>query len=152
MSLSLGRPSFSRSGPCRAGDVALCFIVDDHDDTREGFAEYLRESGFEVETASDAGELHTLLAAVTPAAIVMDVQMPRVDGWTLTREIKGDLRTRNVPILLCSASSREEDRVAAVEAGADAFISKPCDPHIIVMELTRLLKEEAPDRVRISTS
>ena len=120
----------------------LCFIVDDDDDTREGFAEYLREWGFEVQTASDAAELHALLATTTPAAILMDVQMPRVDGWTLTREIKGNTQTRDVLVLVFSASDRDQDLQAAADAGADGFIAKPCDPHVIVNELVRLLGVE----------
>ena len=124
--------------------MALCFIVDDHGDTREGFAEYLRDCGFDVRTASDASELHSLLAVATPAAILMDVHMPRVDGWTLTREIKDNPRTRDVRVVVVSASVRAEDRLAAEQAGADAFLGKPCDPQMIVTELTRLLTDEAP--------
>ena len=124
--------------------MALCFIVDDHGDTREGFAEYLRDWGFDVRTASDASELHTLLATATPAAILMDVHMPRVDGWTLTREIKDNPRTRDVRVVVVSASVRDEDRLAAEQAGADAFLGKPCDPQTIVSELTRLLTDQAP--------
>ena len=124
--------------------MALCFIVDDHGDTREGFAEYLRDWGFDVRTASDASELHTLLATATPAAILMDVHMPRVDGWTLTREIKDNPLTRDVRVVVVSASVRAEDRLAAEQAGADAFLGKPCDPQTIVTELTRLLTNETP--------
>ena len=130
--------------------MPLCFIVDDHGDTREGFAEYLRDWGFEVRTASDASELRTLLTTVTPAAILMDVHMPRVDGWTLTREIKANPRTRNVRVVVVSASVRQEDRIAAEESGADSFIAKPCDPQSIVSELTRLLTYEMPDQVKTS--
>lgn len=130
--------------------MPLCFIVDDHGDTREGFAEYLRDWGFEVRTASDASELRTLLTTVTPAAILMDVHMPRVDGWTLTREIKANPRTRNVRVVVVSASVRQEDRIAAEESGADSFIAKPCDPQSIVSELTRLLTYEMRDQVKTS--
>jgi len=122
--------------------MPLCFVVDDHVDTREGFAEYLRQSGFEVQTAGDAGELRSLLADTTPAAVLMDVQMPRVDGWTLTREIKENERTRNVRVLVVSASVGEGFQRAADAAGADALIGKPCDPQEIVVELTRLLDSQ----------
>ncbi len=125
-----------------SGDMPLCFVVDDHVDTREGFAEYLRESGFDVQTAADAGELRSLLAEATPAAVLMDVQMPRVDGWTLTREIKANERTRGVRVVVVSASVGEGLRRAADAAGADALIGKPCDPQRIVLELTRLLDGE----------
>jgi two-component system, cell cycle response regulator DivK len=130
--------------------MPLCFIVDDHGDTREGFAEYLRDWGFEVRTASDATELRALLTTATPAAILMDVHMPRVDGWTLTREIKANPRTRDVRVVVVSASVRQEDRIAAEESGADSFIAKPCDPQSIISELTRLLTCEMPDQVKTS--
>jgi CheY-like chemotaxis protein len=131
--------------------MPLCFIVDDHDDTRDGFAEYLRDWGFEVRTAGDATELRHLLTTATPAAILMDVHMPRVDGWTLTKEIKANPRTRRVRIVVVSASVRPEDRLAAEQAGADSFIAKPCDPQAIVSELTRLLTYDEPDHVKISS-
>jgi chemosensory pili system protein ChpA (sensor histidine kinase/response regulator) len=131
--------------------MPLCFVVDDHVDTREGFAEYLRESGFDVQTAADAGELRSLLAEATPAAVLMDVQMPRVDGWTLTREIKANERTRHVRVLVVSASVGDGPRLAADEAGADALIGKPCDPHRIVAELTRLLGSPPAHPAKISS-
>ena len=130
--------------------MPLCFIVDDHGDTRDGFAEYLRDWGFDVRTAGDAVELRSLLTTATPAAILMDVHMPQVDGWTLTREIKANPRTRRVRVLVVSASVRNEDRVAAEESGADSFIGKPCDPQLIVSELTRLLSYNTPDQVKTS--
>jgi two-component system, cell cycle response regulator DivK len=130
--------------------MPLCFIVDDHGDTRDGFAEYLRDWGFDVRTAGDAVELRSLLTTATPAAILMDVHMPQVDGWTLTREIKANPRTRSVRVLVVSASVRDEDRVAAEESGADSFIGKPCDPQLIVSELTRLLSYNAPEEVKTS--
>ena len=124
--------------------MPLCIVVDDHVDTREGFAEYLRHSGFDVRTAGDASELRALLAEVTPAAVLMDVQMPLVDGWTLTREIKENERTQQTRVLVISASVGEGFRRAADMAGADALLAKPCDPQRIVVELTRLLDCPVP--------
>jgi CheY-like chemotaxis protein len=124
--------------------MPLCIVVDDHVDTREGFAEYLRHSGFDVRTAGGASELRALLAEVTPAAVLMDVQMPLVDGWTLTREIKANERTQQTRVLVISASIGEGFRRAADMAGADALLAKPCDPQRIVVELTRLLDCPVP--------
>jgi CheY-like chemotaxis protein len=124
--------------------MPLCIVVDDHVDTREGFAEYLRHSGFDVRTAGDASELRALLAEVIPAAVLMDVQMPLVDGWTLTREIKANERTQQTRVLVISASIGEGFRRAADMAGADALLAKPCDPQRIVVELTRLLDCPVP--------
>ena len=112
-------------------------IVDDHGDTRLGYAEFLAAFGFEVRTAADADELRPLLEEWVPDAIVLDLQLPRTDGWQLTREIKANPRTANVAIVVVSACVMPAERAAAEEAGCDAFINKPCDPMAIVEELTR---------------
>jgi two-component system cell cycle response regulator DivK len=118
-------------------DMARCIIVDDHGDTRAGYAEFLSAFGFEVRTAADADELRGVLQDWQPDAIVLDLQLPRTDGWELTREIKSDPRTRQIAIVVVSACVLPAERAAAEEAGCDAFINKPCDPMWIVDELRR---------------
>ena len=73
-----------------------------------------------------------------PDAIVLDLQLPRTDGWQLTREIKADPRTRHIAVIVVSACVMPAERAAAQEAGCDVFIDKPCDPMEIVEELRRL--------------
>ena len=114
-----------------------CIIVDDHGDTRAGYAEFLSVFGFEVRTAAEAEELRALLKDWPPDAIVLDLQLPRTDGWELTREIKSDPATRHIAIVVVSACVLPAERAAAEEAGCDAFINKPCDPTSIVEELRR---------------
>jgi two-component system cell cycle response regulator/two-component system cell cycle response regulator DivK len=109
-----------------------CVVVDDHGDTRIGYAEFLSAFGFEVKTAADADELRAILAGWIPHAIVLDLQLPRTDGWQLTREIKAEPRTRHVAIVVVSACVMPSERAAAEEAGCDAFINKPVDPMVIV--------------------
>jgi CheY-like chemotaxis protein len=115
-----------------------CIIVDDHGDTRLGYAEFLSAFGFEVRTAADAEELRPVLQEWLPDAIVLDLQLPRTDGWQLTREIKADPRTRKVVIVVVSACVMPTERAAAEAAGCDSFINKPVDPMLILNELTRL--------------
>jgi CheY-like chemotaxis protein len=67
----------------------------------------------------------------------MDLQLPRIDGWQLTREIKQNPATAHVAIVVVSACVMPAEREAAREAGYDAFIAKPCDPLEIVAELRR---------------
>lgn len=110
-------------------------IVDDHGDTRLGYAEFLSAFGFDVRTAADADELRMVLEEWLPHAIVLDLQLPRTDGWQLTREIKGDPRTRGIQIVVVSACVLPSERSAAEEAGCDAFINKPVDPMVIVEQL-----------------
>jgi CheY-like chemotaxis protein len=119
--------------------MKLCYIVEDHGDTRDGYAEYLKGRGFDVRTASGAGEFRVLVAQAVPEAIVMDLALPEVDGFALTREVRSNPRTKAVPVLAVSASVRAEDRASAHGAGCDAFLAKPVDPEAIVAELNRLL-------------
>jgi two-component system cell cycle response regulator DivK len=124
-----------------------CIIVDDHGDTRIGYAEFLSAFEFEVRTAADAEELRALLHDWLPDAIVLDLQLPRTDGWELTREIKSDPRTRHIAIVVVSACVMPADRAAAQEAGCDAFINKPVDPMVILEELRRQMidRERSPN-------
>jgi two-component system cell cycle response regulator DivK len=115
--------------------MARCVVVDDHGDTRLGYAEFLSAFGFDVRTAEDAEELRAVLQEWLPDAIVLDLQLPRTDGFQLTREIKSDPRTRHIAIVVVSACVMPAERAAAIEAGCDAFISKPVDPIVIVEEL-----------------
>jgi CheY-like chemotaxis protein len=114
-------------------------IVEDHEDTRAGYAEYLALSGFEVRCAGSAEDLRELLKREVPQAVVMDLRLPSTDGWALTRELKGDPRTRDVVVIVVSASVLPRAVARAEAAGCDAFIPKPCDPARVLMELERLL-------------
>lgn len=123
--------------------MARCIIVDDHGDTRQGYAEFLAAFDFEVRTASDAEELRSILDGWAPDAIVLDLQLPRTDGWALMRELKADARTRPIPIIVVSACVLAADRAAAEAAGCEVFITKPVDPVVILDALRRCLGAEA---------
>ena len=69
---------------------------------------------------------------------MLDLQLPRTDGWQLTREVKSDPRTSDIRIVVVSACVMPAERAAAEEAGCDVFINKPVDPIVILNELTRL--------------
>lgn len=120
--------------------MPLCFIVEDHGDTREGYVEYLAWSGVDVRSADGAEQLRNLLGAEVPDVVVMDLRLPATDGWTLTRELKGDPRTAAAVIIVVSASVLPEDVQRARDAGCDAFLPKPCDPERLLAELQRLLE------------
>ena len=117
--------------------MARCIIVDDHGDTRAGYAEFLSAFGFDVRTAADAEELRSALRDEVPDAIVLDLQLPRTDGWQVMRELRADPKTSQVLIVVVSACVMPEERAAAHAAGCDAFINKPVDPMVIVEELRR---------------
>jgi len=101
----------------------------------------LTAAGYRVLEAEDGFGLPDLVKAERPALIIMDLQLPRIDGFTLTRELKGDTETRAIPILVTSAFSRREDRMQAVEAGCDDFLPKPLDMPIFLQTVARLVSQ-----------
>jgi CheY-like chemotaxis protein len=122
--------------------MPLCVLVDDHDDTREGFAEYLQVNGFDVLSANGAEEFERVVESEAPDAIVLDLQLPDVNGWELASRIRANPRLCEVPLVAFSACVMPTERERASQAGFDLFLGKPCDPEIILGELRRLLREK----------
>jgi two-component system, cell cycle response regulator DivK len=122
----------------------LILVVDDTRDTRELFVEYLRMAGFRVEQAEGGTEALDKAAALHPAAIVMDLEMPEMDGWEATRRLKADERTRHIPVVALSAHVMEGARKKASEAGCTGFLPKPCYPSQVSEELKRVLGSARP--------
>lgn len=117
----------------------LILVVDDTRDSRELFVEFLRMAGFEAEQASGGQEAIEKAAALRPSAIVMDLEMPEMDGWEATRRLKADERTRSIPVVALSAHVMEGARTKATEAGCAGFLPKPCYPTQVSEELKRVL-------------
>lgn len=87
---------------------------------------FLGFCGYVVHAAVDGVEAIDMALRVHPRIILMDLMMPRMDGWEATRQLKADARTRDITIIALSAGSLGADHIAR-HAGCDAFISKPCD-------------------------
>lgn len=122
----------------------LCVIVDDHADTREGLAEYLRVNGFAVLEGANASDLAAILEAHTPDAILLDLQLPGVDGWAIAERLRDDPARRGIPLIAVSARVMPAERARALDAGFDSFISKPCDPDQVIDEIRYLLARRGP--------
>lgn len=102
-------------------------IAEDYEDSRVLLALRFRKLGYEIAEAADGVEALLQTTAVHPDLILMDVSMPRMDGLTATMRLKADAASRNIPILILSAHTRESDIRSALEAGADDFLAKPID-------------------------
>ena len=102
-------------------------VVDDTRDSREMLTEYLMFCGFDVHQAEDGLEAIDTALRIHPPLILMDLMMPRLDGWEATRRLKADERTRDITIIALSAFSYTDERHLAQQAGCDDFIPKPCD-------------------------
>jgi two-component system, cell cycle response regulator DivK len=124
----------------------LLLLVEDFDDAREMYREYLTFSGFRVETASDGQEAIDKARALAPDLILMDLSLPGIDGWEATRLLKADPATRHLPIVALSAHAMAADGERALAAGCDGFIAKPCLPPDLVVQIAAFLKlQPEPD-------
>lgn len=115
-------------------------IVDDDWLNRDLLKAYLNSSGAEVSTAADGQEALEQALANPPDLILADIQMPRMDGLTLCRELKSTPATRFVPVVIVTALDSEEEKLKAIEVGADDFVSKPYNAVILLTRVRSLLR------------
>jgi two-component system cell cycle response regulator DivK len=122
-----------------AGAVPRVLIVDDVADTRDLYAFYLRHKGIDVKTASDGLEGMVKALELIPDIIIMDLMMPGLTGIEATLRLKGQRATCAVRIIVLTASHDAQMRCAALDAGCDGFLTKPCSPEKVVAEIQRVL-------------
>ncbi|AKT41430.1 response regulator [Chondromyces crocatus] len=117
----------------------LVLVVDDFQDNREMFAEYLAFSGFRVAEAATGREALDKAFELLPDLILMDLSLPEIDGWKATRFLKNDPRTKAIPIVALTGHALAGHSREARDAGCDAFLTKPCLPDTLVAEIRRVL-------------
>jgi two-component system cell cycle response regulator DivK len=100
-------------------------VVEDNELSRDALARRLERRGYGIIVAVDGEQAVSLGRAERPDLILMDLGLPRVDGWEATRRLKADRATRSIPIIVLSAHAMTNDRDNALAAGADEFDSKP---------------------------
>ncbi|HEY7058732.1 MAG TPA: response regulator [Vicinamibacterales bacterium] len=124
----------------------LVLVVEDYEDAREMYAAYLRFSGFEVAAATNGIEAIEKARELMPDIVLMDLALPRMDGWEATRRLKNDDNTRHIPIVALTGHALAGHAEGARQAGCDAFVTKPCLPDALVLEIKRLLESHAGRR------
>lgn len=122
-------------------------VVDDIRDNRELYAEFLAYRGFEVTTASDGAEALRRIAEDPPDAIVLDLALPVLDGWDVTRKLKADRATRHIPIVVVTGHVEPAHQQRAIDAGCDLFLAKPHLPDAVERAIMSLLDRRV-SRVR----
>ncbi len=118
---------------------AMILIVEDNEANRLLAGAVLEREGYRVEMAGNAEEALQKLANASPALILMDVQMPGMDGLTLTRRLKGDARTAAIPVVALTALAMMGDRERTLEAGCSGYISKPINTRTFASEVSKYL-------------
>jgi CheY-like chemotaxis protein len=106
-------------------------IVDDNPANLELLQAILSRDGYVLRTATDAAEALELLHASRPQVILLDLQLPGMDGLELTRRLKCDGATRSIPIIAVTAFAMKGDEEKAREAGCDAYLTKPIDKRVL---------------------
>ena len=118
----------------------LVLIVDDFADNREMYCQFLEFSGFRVVEAQNGHEALEKAFALKPDLVVMDLSLPGLDGWEATRRLKADERTRATPVIALTGHALAGHSKGAIDAGCDAFITKPCLPERLLEAITSMLR------------
>ena len=121
----------------------LVLVVEDYQDAREMYAAYLSFSGYRVAEATNGIEAIEKTVELMPDIILMDLALPRMDGWEATRRLKLDERTKHIPIVALTGHALAGHAEGARQAGCDSFVTKPCLPDALVAEIQRMLSEKA---------
>src|ERR1700726_434572 len=114
-------------------------LVEDNEMNRDMLSRRLQRKGYTVVTAHDGEQGHLLAHSESPDIILMDISLPVMDGWEVTRLLKADEATRHIPIVALTAHALVTDRAKAVEAGCDGYETKPVDFARLIATIENLL-------------
>jgi pilus assembly protein CpaE len=118
-------------------------VVDDDLDTLKLVGTTLERQGFVIVAAKDGQEALEKVAQHKPDLILLDVMMPKMDGYEVTRRLRAEPGTASIPIILFTAKAQVDDKVAGLEAGADDYLTKPTHPAELVARVRTILKRPA---------
>ena len=119
-------------------------LVDDEPGVRESVKEYLQDSGFDVQVASNATDAWQMLQRKTPDVVISDIMMPKVDGYQFLKQLREDPRFKTLPVVFLTARGMTSDRILGYQSGVDAYLSKPFDPDELVAIVENLLDRRTP--------
>lgn len=121
-------------------------IVDDDENICELLRLYLEKDGFNTVIATDGQEAVRLATTQSPSLILLDIMLPRLDGWQVCREIR---KTLDTPIIMLTAKGETFDKILGLELGADDYISKPFDTKEVIARIKAVLRRSS-DSSRLS--
>jgi CheY-like chemotaxis protein len=125
--------------------MAKILVVDDEEHIVMILKDSLEFSGFQVVTAYNGEEALESVEKNRPDLIVLDIGMPKLDGWEVCRRLKGSEATKQIPIIILTAYAQMSDQKKGAALGAERFVSKPCDLTYLVEEINALLAQKAPE-------
>lgn len=119
-------------------------LVEDNEMNRDMLTRRLERKGYQVVAAHDGGQGHDLAHSESPDLILMDMSLPVMNGWEVTRLLKSQEATRRIPIIALTAHALATDRAKAIEAGCDDYDTKPVDFGRLQEKISNLLLEKKP--------
>ena len=120
--------------------AARILLVDDEPDLVNLVSMRLKGAGYEVTAAYDGQQALDQVRQSRPDLIILDLMLPKLDGYKVCRLLKFDERYKGVPILIFTARAQEEDIKLAMECGADAYLTKPFEAQVLLEKLRALLE------------
>lgn len=114
-------------------------LVEDNEDNLLVYRTILEHVGYRVLEARDGEEGIDSARTEIPDMILMDISIPKIDGWEVTRRLKDDEETSQIPVVALTAHALEEDRERAISAGCDGYLAKPVEPRRVVEEVERFI-------------
>ena len=136
--------SFAASAQPALTQAARLLLIDDDARLASMVGDYLGQAGFAVEVAGSLAAGRALLAADAFDALVLDLMLPDGDGLDLCRELRGQARTRHLPLLMLTARGEPMDRILGLELGADDYLPKPFEPRELLARIKALLRRATP--------
>lgn len=115
-------------------------LVEDSQVQREMISDLLKKNGLKVTVACDGVEALESIQSSSPDLVVLDIVMPRMNGYEVCRRLKSDPKTKHVPVVMCSSKGEEFDRYWGMKQGADAYIAKPFQPVELIGTIKQLLR------------
>jgi len=129
--------------PIRNLDVTI-LLVEDNEMNRNMLSRRLQRSGYSVVTAENGAQGLALARSEAPALVLMDITLPDMDGWEVTRMLRADASTRHLPIIALTARVLISDRAKAFEVGCDDYDTKPVDFSRLIEKIENLLGKAGP--------
>ena len=126
--------------------MAKILIVDDEDSIREVVHEYAEINGYEADEATDGIDALDKIRSATYDCVILDVMMPRLDGFSACREIK---KIQDIPVIILSARQEEYDKLFGFELGVDDYVVKPFSPKELMARVKVVLERQRPHKNRI---
>jgi two-component system, OmpR family, phosphate regulon response regulator PhoB len=121
-------------------------IVEDEPEIQHLIAVNLQHAGYRAMRAASVNEAESLMHKMLPNLVLLDWILPQTLGMTFARRLRGDQRTSDIPIIMLSGRAQESDKVAALEAGVDDYLTKPFSPRELLARIKAVLRRSAPQR------